>query len=90
MKVAYRESVGQERELELELDKKIGSQSMYAKLKIRIESTLEDFDMTEMQKQKFEAEDEESSFQMSKNSFSIEGDDSEDQMQQNLANLSKN
>ena len=50
MRVAYRESIGQNRELELELDKKIGQSSMYAKLKIRIESTLEDYDITEMQK----------------------------------------
>ena len=69
MRVAYRESIGQNRELELELDKKIGQSSMYAKLKIRIESTLEDYDITEMQKQKFEAEDVDSSFQMSQSSF---------------------
>lgn len=50
MRVAYRESVGQDLELELELDKKIGASSMYAKLKIRIESTLEDHDITDMQK----------------------------------------
>jgi len=48
MRVAYRESIGQDRELDLVLDKKMGAQSMFAKLKIRIESTLEEFDMTEM------------------------------------------
>lgn len=71
MRVAYRESIGQDNEMELELDKKIGSSSMYAKLKIRLESTLEDVDITELQKQKFEAEDQASSFEMSENSYSI-------------------
>ena len=50
MRVAYRESIGQDNELELELDKKIGGHSLYAKLKIRLESTLEDVDVTELQK----------------------------------------
>ena len=80
MRVAYRESIGQDRELELVLDKKIGSQSMYAKLKIRIESTLDDYDVSEMQKQKFEAEDEDSSFQMSTSSYSIESGGAEDEL----------
>ena len=44
-------------------------------MKIRLESTLEDFDVTELQKQKFEAEDGASSFEMSENSFSIQNDD---------------
>ena len=57
MRVAYRESIGQNNEMEIELDKKIGTQSLFAKLKIRIESTLEDINITEVQKQKFEAED---------------------------------
>ncbi len=48
MRVAYRESVSLTQELEVELDKAIGGSSMYAKLKFRIESTLEDFDMTEI------------------------------------------
>lgn len=48
MRVAYRESIGQDNEMELVLDKKIGSHSLYAKLRLRIESTLEDFDITEM------------------------------------------
>jgi translation elongation factor EF-G len=46
MRVAYRESVGSTQELELEFDKVIGGSSMYAKLKLRVESTLEDYDMT--------------------------------------------
>ena len=48
MRVAYRESIGQDKEMELVLDKKIGQQSMYAMLKVRIESTLEDVDITEL------------------------------------------
>ena len=42
---------------------------------MRLESTLEDFDVTELQKQKFEAEDGASSFEMSESSFSIQNDD---------------
>ena len=48
MRVAYRECVGQTKEIELELDKKIGKQSLFARLKIRVESTLEDMDITEL------------------------------------------
>jgi translation elongation factor EF-G len=48
MRVAYRESVGETHELELVLDKVIGGASMYAKVKLRVESTLEDYDMTEI------------------------------------------
>ena len=48
MRVAYRECVGRSFELELVLDKVIGGSSMYAKVKISIESTLEDYDMTEI------------------------------------------
>jgi len=50
MRVAYRESVGSSQELELEFDKVIGGSSMYAKLKLKVESTLEDYDMTHIQK----------------------------------------
>jgi translation elongation factor EF-G len=45
MRVAYRESVGITQDLELVLDKVIGGSSLYAKLKLRIESTLDDYDM---------------------------------------------
>ena len=72
------------------LDKKIGRQSLFAKLKIRIESTLEDFDISEMQKRKFEAEDDQNSFEMSKDSFSIGGGETDGIDASNLANLSKN
>ena len=41
--------------MELVLDQKLGDANLYAKLKIRIESTLEDIDITEMQKQSLEA-----------------------------------
>ena len=45
MRVAYRESVGSTQDLELVLDKVIGGSSLYAKLKLRIESTMDDYDM---------------------------------------------
>lgn len=57
MRVAYRESVGKTHDLEVTLDKLVGGSSMYVKLLIRIESTLEDYDMTEVQKQRFERSD---------------------------------
>ncbi len=50
MRVAYRESVGKTNDLEVTLDKQVGGSSMYAKLHIRIESTLEEYDMSELQK----------------------------------------
>lgn len=50
MRVAYRESVGKTNDLEVMLDKQVGGSSMYAKLHIRIESTLEEYDMSELQK----------------------------------------
>lgn len=71
MRVAYRESVGKAHELELTLDKQVGGSSMYAKLVIRIESTLEEYDMSEIQKQRFERGDDQS-FQMSETSFSLD------------------
>ena len=48
MKVAYRESVGETVELELELEKVIDKESMYAKIKLGLESTLEEFDVAEI------------------------------------------
>jgi hypothetical protein len=48
MRVAYRESVGCTHELELTVDKQVGGSSMYANLIIRIESTIEDYDMSEI------------------------------------------
>ena len=48
MRVAYRESVGKTNDLEVTLDKQVGGSSMYAKLLIRIESTLEEYDMSEI------------------------------------------
>ena len=48
MRVAYRESVGGSVDMEIELDKVIDKVSLYAKLKLRLESTLEDFDITEL------------------------------------------
>ena len=54
MRVAYRESIVDSASDELELEKTIGGAHMYCKLKIAIESTLEEFDMTEMQRERFE------------------------------------
>ena len=48
--------------------------SLYAKLCLELETTLDEFDMTEIQKRRFEAEDEVESFQMSKASFSLSDD----------------
>lgn len=64
MRVAYRESVGEPCEVELELDKLIGKQSNYCKLKLLVESTLDEHDMSEIQKQKFEQELNEDSFSL--------------------------
>lgn len=89
MRVAYRESIGADNEMELVLDKKIGAQNLFAKLKIRLESTLEDFDITTIQKSKFEVEDAKTSFEMSQNSFSI-SEEGQAAMAEDLANLSKN
>jgi hypothetical protein len=38
----------------LKLEKQIGGQSLFVSLKMSIESTIEDVDPTELQKQKFE------------------------------------
>lgn len=50
MRVAYRESIGGTAEETLVLDKKIGGSSLFAELTIRVESTIEDFDMQAIQK----------------------------------------
>ena len=48
MRVAYRESVSQTQEKELEVSKTIGGAHMYCKLKISIESTSDEIDMNEI------------------------------------------
>lgn len=48
MRVAYRESVVDAAEDELELEKTIGGAHMYCKLRFRVESTLDEVDMTEI------------------------------------------
>lgn len=55
MRVAYRESLAETAEQELELEKTIGGAHMYTKLKFRVESTLEETDPTQLQRDKFEA-----------------------------------
>lgn len=56
MRVAYRESVGQSNEKEVEVSKTIGGAHMYCKLKISVESTIDEVDMSEVQRQRFEQE----------------------------------
>lgn len=55
MRVAYRESISSNQQLELCLEKVIGGSSLYAKLLIQLESTLDDYDMTDLQKKRFES-----------------------------------
>jgi len=55
MRVAYRESVGKTAEAELVLEKLINGQNMYAKVRMQVETTLDDFDVQLIQKKKFEA-----------------------------------
>ncbi len=73
MRVAYRESVGKTTEGELTLEKQIGGTNMYAKLKLQIESTIDDFDMQDIQKKRFESMDEDASdaYQLSSQSFNL-------------------
>lgn len=55
MRVAYRETVGSPVESELELEKAISGQNMYAKIKMRLSTSIDEVDVAEMQKQKFES-----------------------------------
>ena len=76
MRVAYRESVGKTVQGELTLEKQIGGTNMYAKVSLQLESTLDDFDMQEIQKKKFEAlesnEDATDAYNLSSKSFNLE------------------
>lgn len=54
MRVAYRESVGKTTDGELVLEKLINGVNMYAKIQMQIETTLDDFDVQDIQKKKFE------------------------------------
>lgn len=54
MRVAYRESISQDTEKEMEFEKTIGGAHMYCKLKIRVESTIDEVDVSEIQREKFE------------------------------------
>lgn len=87
MRVAYRESISKTNELELCLDKVIGGSSLYAKLKIRIESTLEDYDIADLQKKKFEGGDDvEQMFKATQDSYSL----NDDSTLSEFSNLTKN
>ena len=76
MRVAYRESVGKTLQGELVLEKQIMNTNMYAKISLQIESTLDDFDMQEIQKKKFEAlqsnDDATDAYNLSTSSFNLE------------------
>ena len=50
MRVAYRESIGLTCEKELEVSKTIGGAHMYCKLKISVESMMDELDMGEVQR----------------------------------------
>ena len=54
MRVAYRESVDETIEKELTLERTLGGAHMFAQLTIRVESTLDEIDMTEVQRKNFE------------------------------------
>ena len=73
MRVAYRESVGETVEMELELDKVVDRESLYAKIKLGLESTLEECDVAEIQKRKFDGDEEEGEavYEMSSKSYDI-------------------
>ena len=54
MRVAYRESIGASQEKEVEFEKTIGGAHMYCKLRIAVESMIEEVDMSEVQRARFE------------------------------------
>lgn len=55
MRVAYRESIAASKVKEVEFEKVIGGAHMYCKLKIAVESMIDDVDVSEFQRAKFEA-----------------------------------
>ena len=78
MRVAYRESLVDSGEHELELEKTIGGAHLYCKLKFAVESTLDDFDVTELQRERFEQSQDDAA------------DHPADDMQVDLTSLGKN
>ena len=54
MRVAYRESIASSHEKEVEFEKVIGGAHMYCKLKIAVESMIDEVDVPELQRAKFE------------------------------------
>ena len=96
MRVAYRESVGKPVQGELVLEKQMGGTNLYAKLSLQIESTLDDFDMQDIQKKKFESiestTDASDAYELSSQSFNLlensmsglgEGDEGKNQFSAN-------
>lgn len=71
MRVAYRESINTNSEETLVIDKKIGGSSLYAELTLRVESTIGDYDMQSIQKQKFENEQAEENEDNYNDSFNL-------------------
>ena len=59
MRVAYRESIAESTQKEIELQKTIGGAHMYCKLLVQVESTIEENDAAEIQRRKFEEMQEE-------------------------------
>jgi hypothetical protein len=56
MRVAYRESVADSCQKEMEFEKVIGGAHMYCKLHLQIESTIDEFDVADFHRQKIEGE----------------------------------
>lgn len=74
MRVAYRETIGGAVEETLTVEKVIGGHNMYAQLKMLVETTIDDYDMNEFHKQKFDQVDlseNDSAYKMSADSFNL-------------------
>lgn len=53
MRVAFRESIAEAQTQEITLEKTIGGAHMFAQLKISVESTIDEVDMTDIQRKRF-------------------------------------
>ena len=86
MRVAYRESIGSSQEKEVEFEKTIGGAHMYCKLRIAVESMIEDVDMSEVHRARFEKMQEE---EMESENQSYGLDDSQE-FEESLAHTGQN
>ena len=59
MRVAYRESIVSSETREVKFEKVIGGAHMFAQLKIQVESMIDEIDMAEVQRKKFQSQKEE-------------------------------